>query len=103
MSHSDWSRSMKMKSGKAGKPTSVVEIRRISTEGFWILIADTEKFVAFEHFPWFKNATVSQLLNVVLPSKNHLYWPDLDADVTLESIDHPERFPLVSRVGLVEH
>jgi hypothetical protein len=32
------------------------------------------------------------------PGPEHLYWPDLDVDVAVESIEHPERFPLVSRV-----
>jgi hypothetical protein len=28
---------------------------------------------------------------------DHLYWPDLDIDLSLESIRHPENFPLISR------
>jgi hypothetical protein len=28
---------------------------------------------------------------------HHLYWPDLDIDLAVESIRHPEQFPLVSR------
>jgi hypothetical protein len=36
-------------------------------------------------------------LNVELPHPHHLYWPDLDVDLAVESIEHPERFPLVSR------
>jgi hypothetical protein len=31
------------------------------------------------------------------PSPHHLRWPDLDIDLALASIEHPERFPLVSR------
>jgi hypothetical protein len=34
---------------------------------------------------------------VELPSPHHLYWPLLDVDLAVESLDHPERFPLVSR------
>jgi hypothetical protein len=26
-----------------------------------------------------------------------LYWPDLDIDLALDSIQHPERYPLVSK------
>jgi hypothetical protein len=26
-----------------------------------------------------------------------LYWPKLDIDLAVESIEHPERYPLVSR------
>jgi hypothetical protein len=38
------------------------------------------------------------LVRVELPSSHHLYWPDLDVDLAVESIEHPERFPLVSQV-----
>jgi hypothetical protein len=53
--------------------------------------------VPFKDFPWFQDATVRQIANVLLPSPHHLYWPDLDIDLAVESIEHPERFPLVSR------
>jgi hypothetical protein len=36
---------------------------------------------------------------VTLPSPHHLYWPDLDIDLAVDSLDHPERYPLVSRVS----
>ncbi len=57
-----------------------------------------EMFLPFEQFPWFKDASVGAILNVVMPHAGHLYWPDLDVDLSLESIEHPERFPLVSKV-----
>jgi len=28
---------------------------------------------------------------------DHLHWPGLDVDLHLESIEHPERFPLLAR------
>ena len=79
------------------KRTPNVEVTNISKHGFWFLIGDKERFVAFEQFPWFRNAPIAHLLNVELPSAHHLYWPDLDVDIALESVDHPERFPLVSK------
>jgi hypothetical protein len=36
-------------------------------------------------------------LNVQRPQEDHLFWPDLDVDLSVESIEHPDRFPLVSR------
>jgi hypothetical protein len=47
---------------------------------------------------WFKDAAVGKILNVELPSEQHLYWPELDIDLEIDSILHPERYPLVSRV-----
>ena len=29
--------------------------------------------------------------------QHHLYWPGLDVDVAVESIRHPEKFPLISK------
>ena len=48
-----------------------------------------------EHFPWFKNANIAEILNVELLNKHHLYWPELDIDLELESIKSPETYPLV--------
>jgi len=87
-----------MKSAKLGRRTSQVEVTNVSKHGFWLLIGDRERFVAFSQFPWFRDAPIGHLLNVELPSVRHLYWPDLDVDIAVESIDHPERFPLVSKV-----
>lgn len=86
-----------MKSAKLGQPTSPVEVTNVSTHGFWLLIEAKERFVPFDQFPWFRDAPIGQLLNVELPSPRHLYWPDLDVDLAVESIDHPEHFPLVSK------
>ena len=80
-----------MKSARLGKRTSGVEVAIVSKHGFWLLIGDSERFVPFDHFPWFQNAPIGQLLNVKLPSPHHLHWPDLDVDLAVASIDHPER------------
>lgn len=87
-----------MKSAKLGRRTSQVEVTNVSKHGFWLLIGDRERFVPFDQFPWFREAPIGHLLNVELPSAHHLYWPDLDVDIAVESIDHPERFPLISKV-----
>jgi hypothetical protein len=88
---------MKVKSVQLGKRTSAAEVLSISSNGLWLLVDDREYFLAFTVFPWFKRAPVSQVLNVTRPTAGHLYWPDLDVDIAVESIEHPERFPLVSK------
>jgi hypothetical protein len=88
---------MRVKSAQPGKRTSAAEVLSISSNGIWVFVDDTEYFLAFTVFPWFRRAPVSQVLNVERPSAGHLYWPDLDVDIAVESIEHPERFPLVSK------
>ncbi|WP_310452816.1 DUF2442 domain-containing protein [Sulfuritalea sp.] len=89
---------MKMTSTAPGASTFPVEVSNISQHGFWLLLADEELFLPFSEFPWFRDVAVSKILHVERPSSNHLYWPDLDVDLAVESIRHPEQFPLVSRV-----
>ncbi|MCG8467585.1 MAG: hypothetical protein MJB57_05155 [Gemmatimonadetes bacterium] len=37
--------------------------------------------------------------DVERPRPDHLRWPRLDIDLTVESIEHPERYPLRSRAS----
>ncbi|MCK6527267.1 DUF2442 domain-containing protein [Myxococcota bacterium] len=86
-----------MTPGAHGGSTAAVEVTRVSRHGFWLLLGDRELFLPFEQFPWFRDATIRALHNAEWPQPHRLYWPDLDVDLAVESIEHPERFPLVSR------
>ena len=81
-----------------GSLISDAEVTNISRHGFWIFLDDRELFLPFEEFPWFKGASVETILNVERPQEHHLYWPDLDVDLTVESIENPSRFPLKAKL-----
>jgi hypothetical protein len=87
-----------MRYEKHGTGTSMVEVTNVSVHGLWLLIHEQEVFLPFEQFPWFQDAPIGKVVHVELPSEQHLYWPELDVDLELESVLHPERFPLVSKV-----
>lgn len=72
-----------------------VEVLNVSRHGLWILVSGREYFLPFEDFPWFRNAAISDILIVELPHPDHLYWPRLDVDLHLDSIDHLDKYPLV--------
>jgi hypothetical protein len=86
-----------MKSALHGTSISMVEVSNVSARGFWLLLGQRELFVPFSQFPWFLDAPIGKLLDVRLPQPDHLYWPQLDIDLAVESVEHPERYPLVSR------
>ena len=86
-----------MKSETLGTSTLEAEVTNISKHGIWLLLEDKELFLSFENFPWFKDASVSAIQNVELLNEHHLYWPDLDIDLAIESIEHPERFLLIAK------
>lgn len=87
-----------MSSRTRGKNTSTVEVTNISAHGIWLLTDDSELFMSYEDFPWFKKATIAQVTNVEEPQKGHFYWPDLDVDLTVDIIEHPEKYPLKAKV-----
>ena len=82
-----------------GTITSVAEVTHVSKHGFWLLLGSEELLVPFEEFPWFKKATIEQLSEVEWPTENHLHWPQLDADLSVESIRNPAAFPLVAKTA----
>jgi hypothetical protein len=77
-----------------GKSTSNVQVTDISPHGIWVLAQDEEIFLPYDTFPWFKRGTVEEVLNVEEQSPGHYYWPDLDVDLGIDSMRHPERYPL---------
>ncbi len=76
-----------------------IEVTNISTHGFWILLQDRELFLSYEYFPWFKNKTINDIVDVKAFRKNHLYWENLDVDLSLEMIEYPKRFPLQAKIA----
>ena len=80
-----------------GPITLAVEVTHISKNGFWLLLGDEELLVPFDQFPWFKKATLEQIMEVQWPTTDHLYWPNLDVDLSVNSIRRPQDFPLISQ------
>ncbi len=86
-----------MISSAHGIPTSVPEVTHVSTHGIWLLSDDREFFLSFDDFPWFKDASIGKISNVEKLSSGHFYWPDLDVDIGIETIQQPDKFPLKAR------
>ena len=86
-----------MRSGTPGTSTSGAEVVGITPHGLWLLLDDQERFLPFESFPWFRDASVKAVLSVERPLPHHLYWPALDVDLHVDSIEDPEHYPLVAR------
>lgn len=86
-----------MSSKPFGKTSSGVEVTNVSSHGVWLLAGDKELFMSYEDFPWFRDAPIGKVLKVEESAPGHFYWPELDVDVGIETIEHPERFPLKSK------
>ena len=80
-----------------GINSSETEVTNISNHGIWLLSGSRELFMSFEDFPWFKNEPIGKILKVEEPTPGHFYWPELDIDVGIDTIENPERYPLKAK------
>ena len=80
-----------------GMHTSKVEVTHVSSHGVWLLADGQELFLSFDDFPWFKDAPIGKIMNVEQSVSGQFHWPDLDIDVEIKSIEHPENYPLKAK------
>ena len=76
-----------------GASTSEVEVTGITAHGVWLLAGEDEMFLSYEDFPWFKEVSVREILNVQEPTPGHYYWPELDVDLGVENHTQSRSFP----------
>ena len=86
-----------MKSAQHGSNILPVEVTNISIHDVWMIINDQEFFLSYQDVPWFQDAPIKKILHVEMPSEHHLYWPELDVDLDIDSIISPDKYPLVSQ------
>ena len=84
-----------MKSPKHGKTTSV-SVENITPFGIWLFVEGREHFLSYEDYPYFRDQTLKAIQNVQLLHGYHLYWPELDVDLEIDNLEHPEKYPLQS-------
>jgi hypothetical protein len=77
-----------------GTPILEVEVLNISIHGLWLYVKGKEYFLPYQDYPWFKNARLSEIHDVQLLHDVHLYWPQLDIDLSINNLEHPEKYPL---------
>ncbi len=53
--------------------------------------------MSYEEFPWFKDQPLKAIIHIEQPAPGHLYWPDIDVDLSVASIENPGRFELVAK------
>lgn len=78
-----------------GESISAAEISHINSHGLWLSVNNTEYFLPYDEYPWFKDAKVKDILNVTLLHGHHLNWPDLDIDLEIDTLENPQSYPLI--------
>ena len=73
----------------------LASVLMINAQGIMISVAGNDHFLSYNRIPWMKDASIKSVLNVRMSGQNAIEWPDLDVDLEIESLKHPERYPLV--------
>lgn len=74
----------------------------INSQGMMLSVDGNDYFVSYNRVPWLKDATITKALNVRKCGDIAIEWPDLDVDLEIESLQHPERYPLVMKRSLLD-
>lgn len=85
-----------MKLLKHGKNTSA-SVENITPFGIWLFVKGKEYFLSYHDYPYFEDQTLKSIQKVQLLHGFHLYWPDLDVDLEIDNLEHPEKYPLKSK------
>jgi hypothetical protein len=80
-----------------GSSNSAVEVTHVSKHGLLLLPDGEELLLPIAEFPWFRKASIEQLSDVQWPSADHLYWAQLDVDLSVASVRDPAAFPSIAK------
>lgn len=83
--------------------STLASVLMINEQGLMLSVLGNDYFVSYNRLPWMRNASVSDVLNVKMSGKHAIEWPALDIDLEVESLKHPERYPLVMKCNELDY
>ena len=72
-----------------------VSVLMINAQGIMLSVLGHDYFLSYNRIPWMRDASIRSVLNVQMCGAEAVAWPDLDVDLEIDSLRHPERYPLV--------
>ena len=60
----------------------------INAHGILLFVGGKEYYLSYDRYPWFRNAKVSDVLDVTMPDEDSLRWDAIDVDLEIDSIIH---------------
>ncbi len=74
-----------------------VSVLMINSQGIALSVQGCDYFISYNRMPWLRDARISDVLNVRTAGRSAIEWPALDIDLEIESLKHPERYPLIMK------
>jgi len=87
---------------KSNTNNTSVSVLMINNQGIMISVCGQDFFLSYNRIPWMREASIKDVLNVQMCGNEAVEWPALDIDLELDSLRHPERYPLLIKRSPVE-
>ena len=87
---------MKENSKKNGPNTSV-KVHAIVSNGIIIEAYGNIHFLPYNSNPWFEHASIADIFNIEPVGRTGIRWDSLDVDLAIESLTHPEKYPIIAK------
>ena len=81
---------------------TLVNVRSIMPDGIFLSVLGKDYYISFERLPWFRDAKISDIINVSLLGDYAIRWDSLDVDLEIESLMFPEKYPIIMKRTLTE-
>ena len=86
----------KMQNGsKSNTESTSVSVLMINGQGIMISVGGQDYFLSYNRIPWMRDASINDVLNVQMCGNEAIEWPALNVDLEIDSLRHPERYPLL--------
>lgn len=69
----------------------------INEKDLMLSVQGNDYFLSYNRIPWMREASINDALDVRMSGRNAIEWPRLDVDLEIESLKHPERYPLIMK------
>jgi hypothetical protein len=82
---------------KANGTSASVKVLAIVSNGVTIEVHGKVYFLPYISNPWFENARVADIFDIEPVGRTGIRWKTLDVDLSIESLIHPEKYPLIAK------
>ena len=81
----------------ANSQNTSVSVLMINAQGIMLSVNGNDFFISYNRVPWLRDARISDVLNVRMCGHSAIEWEALGVDLEIESLKHPERYPLIMK------
>ena len=81
----------------ANSQNTSVSVLMINAQEIMLSVKGNDFFISYNRVPWLRDARISDVLNVRMCGHSAIEWEALGVDLEIESLKHPERYPLIMK------